>query len=375
MNAPTSQPVSGCCAKKPDVPPPISQSSCCAPQADVGASTLQAVLAAKWNGLDKAVLTAILIVLGLAVFRPEQLPATLAFTGRSLASIAPWIALSVALAAYAKASSAEALIARAFTGSPARMIVLASLFGALSPFCSCGVVPLIAGLLGAGVPLAPVMAFWLSSPLMDPNMFVMTAASLGMEFAVVKTITAIGMGLFSGALTHMLTSRGQFDNALRTAPLAASPTITSARPQWNIMASPATRAAFISGSVANGWFLLRWMTIAFLLESLMVAYLPADKVVGLLGQDASTIPFAVLVGIPAYLNGFAALPLVRGLIDMGMSPAVALAFLIGGGVTSIPAATAVWALVKPRVFALYLMLAITGSLIAAYAYSAWLAIA
>ena len=65
--------------------------------------------------------------------------------------------------------------------------------------------------------------------------------------------------------------------------------------------------------------------------------------------------FPVLLGIPAYLNGLAAIPLVGGLIDMGMNPAVGLAFMVAGGVTSIPAAMAVWALVRPRVFALYFM--------------------
>ena len=39
------------------------------------------------------------------------------------------------------------------------MIAAAALFGSLSPFCSCGVIPIVAGLLGVGVPLAPVMAF------------------------------------------------------------------------------------------------------------------------------------------------------------------------------------------------------------------------
>ncbi|RZI44527.1 permease [Herbaspirillum sp. HC18] len=354
-----------------------SAPGCCTsqtPTQENSASSPWQAVANKWNGVDKPVLAAILIVLSLAVFRPAQLPLTLTFTGRSLASIAPWIALSVLLAAYAKASNADALVARAFSGSPARMIVLASLFGALSPFCSCGVVPLIAGLLGAGVPLAPVMAFWLSSPLMDPNMFVMTAASLGMEFAVVKTLAAIGMGLLSGTATHLLAGRGFFGNALRIESVNARPLSPFARPQWNVMSTPVSRHAFITDAVSNGWFLLRWMTIAFLLESLMVAYLPAEKVVSLLGQNPSAIPLAVLIGIPAYLNGFAALPLVRGLIDMGMSPAVALAFLVGGGVTSIPAMTAVWALVKPRVFALYLGLAVAGSLAAAYAYSAFLAL-
>lgn len=356
---------------KTSASPPVP--SCCTKKPEVVHTTLQEAIAAKWHGVDKPVLAALLVILGLAAFKPEQLPLTLAFTGRALASIAPWIALSVLLAAYAKASNADALVARAFTGSPVRMIVLASLLGALSPFCSCGVVPLIAGLFGAGVPLAPVMAFWLSSPLMDPNMFVMTAASLGMEFAVVKTLAAIGMGVFSGVVTHVLTIRGTVVGALRIDPLLSKTATAPTHPTWNVLASPVVRGVFAAGAVSNGWFLLRWMTIAFLLESMMLAYLPAAKVIGVLGQDAWAIPLAVMVGVPAYLNGFAALPLVRGLIDMGMSPAVALAFLVGGGVTSIPAATAVWALVKPRVFALYLMLAIVGSLAAAYAYSAWLA--
>ena len=38
------------------------------------------------------------------------------------------------------------------------MIMVASLFGAFSPFCSCGVIPLIAALLSIGVPVAAVMA-------------------------------------------------------------------------------------------------------------------------------------------------------------------------------------------------------------------------
>ncbi len=69
------------------------------------------------------------------------------------------------------------------------------------------------------------------------------------------------------------------------------------------------------------------------------------------------------------------MPLVAGLIEMGMNPAVGLAFMVAGGVTSIPAALAVWGLVQPRVFALYLGLALAGSLCVAYGYAAWLALA
>ena len=70
---------------------------------------------------------------------------------------------------------------------------------------------------------------------------------------------------------------------------------------------------------------------------------------------------ASVVGIPAYLNGYAALPLVAGLIEQGMAPGAGMAFLLAGGVYSIPAAIAVWALARPQVFLAYLGFAFTGA--------------
>jgi hypothetical protein len=71
-----------------------------------------------------------------------------------------------------------------------------------------------------------------------------------------------------------------------------------------------------------------------------------------------------LVGVPAYLNGYAALPLAAGLIEQGMSHSVAMAFLVAGGVSSLPAAIAVFALVRLPVFLSYLTFALVGSVIA-----------
>ena len=56
------------------------------------------------------------------------------------------------------------------------------------------------------------------------------------------------------------------------------------------------------------------------------------------GDDAA---IATIVGVPAYLNGYAALPLVSGLVERGMAPGAGLAFLVAGGVTSLSAAAAV----------------------------------
>lgn len=367
MKSPITQPSTVCCTEARLTTPAVATTSGCC-------SALQRPVAiGSWlaGRTDWALAGAALIVIAIAIFLPQQLQASLRFTAQSLWGIAPWLALSVLFAAYAKASRLDSLIASSFSGHPARAVMLASLLGALSPFCSCGVIPVISGLLGAGVPLPAVMAFWMSSPLMDPEMFILTAATLGLEFAVVKTIAAIGMGLLSGAVTHALVHQGLLTQVLRNPGSAgAHPATQRSAIQWNVLNAPATRTEFKSVATSNGWFLLRWMTIAFLLESLMVAYLAPETVVSYLGSGPAAIPLAVIIGIPAYLNGYAALPLVSGLIHLGMSPGVALAFLIGGGVTSIPAATAVWALVKPRVFFLYLALGVLGAALAGYAYSA-----
>ena len=123
--------------------------------------------------VDFATGAILLIFLVLSIALPEQAKASFAFVLYSFLGVLLFLLISIALAACAKASGADALIAKAFSGQPAMMIVGAALMGALSPFCSCGVIPLIAALLAMGVPLPAVMAFWLSSPLMDPSMFVL----------------------------------------------------------------------------------------------------------------------------------------------------------------------------------------------------------
>lgn len=317
---------------------------------------------------------AILAVVALA--NPAQGAESLAFTARALVETAPYLLLSIALAAYAGASGADSLVARAFAGSPVVMIAVAAAFGGLSPFCSCGVIPLIAALLAMGVPLAAVMAFWLASPVIDPSMFVLTAGVLGPEFAVAKTMTAVGLGLFGGYATLLLTRSGAFADPLRegvgNGGCGASSVRNPKPPVWRFWHEEARRERFAREGLKTTLFLFKWLALAFALESLMVAYVPAEWVAGAVGGEGLvSVVVATLVGVPAYLNGYAALPLVSGLVEQGMAPGAGLAFLVAGGVTSLPAAIAVWALAKRAVFALYVGLALTGSLASGLLFQAW----
>ncbi|MBK6466861.1 MAG: permease [Paracoccaceae bacterium] len=319
----------------------------------------------------------ILAVLLLAA--PDQAAESAGFAASNLLGVAPFLVLSIAIAAYAGATGADSLIARAFTGSPALMILIAAAAGGLSPFCSCGVIPLIAALLAMGVPLSAVMAFWLASPVMDPSMFVLTTGVLGLEFAIAKTIAAIGLGVFGGFVVHALAKAGGLADPLRDGVGnggCGGAKVRAPQPVvWAFWHDQARVAKFLREGLKTTLFLAKWLTLAFLLESLMLAWLPADLVVRAVGGTGlAPIAIATLVGVPAYLNGYAALPLVGGLIGQGMAPGAGLAFLVAGGVTSLPAAIAVWALVRRQVFFLYLGLALTGSFASGLLFQLWTAI-
>jgi hypothetical protein len=307
---------------------------------------------------------------------PGQVSPSLAFMRKALAGMAPFFAIAVAFAAYAKASGLDRTLARVFSGKPWVTILAAAATGALSPFCSCGVIPVMAAMLRAGVPLAPVMAFCIASPVMDPEMFIITAAGISPEFAVVKTITAFGIGLLAGFTIYGLQRAGRLQQALRPSLETVGCCSAGAREEaaavvtWRFWGSQTRRGIFFHEIMSTGWFLGKWLTVAFFLESLMIAYIPPEWISRLVGGESwMAIPLAALVGIPAYMNGFAAVPLVGGLMQMGMTPGAGLAFMTAGAVSSIPAALAVYALVRRPVFVLYILLGFTGSVIAGLVYT------
>ena len=325
------------------------------------------------NALKDRVVLFLIAALGiLAIINPDQFTTSITSTISSLTLIAPYFILAMVFAAFAKASGADSLMVRAFSGHPLYAIGAATLAGALSPFCSCGVIPLIAGMLTAGVPLAPVMAFWVSSPIMDPEMFILTSAGIGFNFAIAKTLAAIGMGLLAGTVTLILHNRSLLKDPLN-ATLQQSCCGSSCAPKKGIMWNfwrDSTRLKIIWSEIKSvGGFLGKWLTLAFFLESLMVAYIDPAWVSKVAGADnALAIPLAAIIGMPSYLNGYAAIPLASGLLDLGMSNGAALAFLTAGAVSSIPAAIAVYSLVKKPVFVLYIILGLTGALVSGFAF-------
>ena len=291
--------------------------------------------------IDKVWVTIAVIFAGIGVLLPAELWPTVKFTAQALGGTGYYISFAVVMVAYLKATGAEGVVAGAFKGRETRMIVLAALFGGLMPFCSCEVIPFVAALLAMRVPLSAVMAFWLSSPIMDPPMFIITTGALGMDFAIGKTVAAVGFGLFGGFSVMAFSRSRLFADPLRAdAPHGGCGCGTNpftGRPVWKFWREAARRQVFGRTARDNALFLLKWLMLAYLIEALMIRFVPAGWIAGVLGGDGiGPIFLGALIGGPAYLNGYAAAPLVGALVDQGMSQGAAMSFMMAGSVSLYP---------------------------------------
>jgi len=348
-----------------------SSSSCCAPKTSCCSAPEPKWSWKKFPGRDilfstwTVVLSGPLLVL---LFDQTQFVSFVTFAIKAFGGTLPYIAFAVALIAWLKAAGAESYVGRAFEGRETQAIVLAALFGGLAPFCSCEVIPFIAGLLAVGAPLSAIMAFWLSSPLIDPPTLLITAGALGWPFAVGKALFAVALGLFGGFTVAFAMRAGLLANPARAGAVAAGCGCGSSsgtgRPVWQFWREEQRSAKFVAELKGNALFLIKWLALAYVLEAALVTYVPADliaRVVG--GEGLGSIVISALVGMPAYLNSYVAPPLLAGLMDQGMGAGAAMAFMIAGSVSSIPAMAAVWSLVRPQVFASYLGLGFAGAVL------------
>lgn len=320
------------------------------------------------KGLQSPWTIVVLVPLLVLILDQGNFQAVMSIAIKALISTLPFIAFAVFLIAYLKAAGAQAMIAEAFKGREIRMIVFAAFFGGLAPFCSCEVIPFVAGLLALGAPLSAVMAFWLSSPLIDPPTLFITAAALGWPFAIGKAVAAVALGLFGGLMLKFFASNRVFSdplkNTLQTG-CGCGPSPFDGKPAWNIWNDEERKQTFNSEFLFNAYFLLKWLALAYVLEAILITYVPADLIAQYVGgQGVQPIVVGALVGMPAYLNSYVAPALLAGLLEQGMTIGAAMSFMVAGAVSSIPAMAAVWSLVKARIFFIYLLLGIIGAIMA-----------
>ena len=318
------------------------------------------------------VMTAMLLAI---ILSPANLLHTAIFVLSSLVDIAPFVLPGVVLSAWLNASGATDILSRTFHSDLRYPVLIASIIGAVTPVCGASVLPIMIGLLSAGIPLAPVMAFWLSSPITDPAMLSVTSATLGVEFAIGKTLAAFGLGMLGGLCTMALSRAAFVKMPLRTSVHNGSKDNHACSADGfvpKIWQQPGLMRRFRTESTGLLRLIIICLVPAFAAEHLLHQVLqPGDMVDIIGGNPVLTIPLAVIAGAPMYIDGYAALPLARGLIEHGLSQGAVMAFLVSGGVVSIWGAIVIFPVLRPKPFLLFMCVAITGSMLAGWLFEIW----
>lgn len=302
----------------------------------------------------------------------ESLTFVALFVANAIRNIGLYFLIGIGLATLIKTQGYDQYIHRLIAKRKNASVPIAVAAGTFSPLCSCGVIPAIAALLTAGVPLAPIMAFWITSPLMDPESFFLTVGLLGSEMAIARLVATLAMGIFAGYATLYLSNKGHLNGQVlntRTCTCATEKNIQGISTLK--VAAPSKLSVFFLEFAKLSVFIGKFIVLAFVLEALIVRFVPMDWVPKILGISNPFGPvLAALLGIPAYASTYASMPIVRGMMDHGMDQGTALSFIIAGAATSIPAMVAVYALVKKRTFFLYVGYSLVGAIAAGYLYRA-----
>lgn len=295
-----------------------------------------------------------------------------------------------------------------------RVSIYASVaFGAFTPLCACGTTAVIIGMLSSTLPWGPVMAFLTSSPLMSPSGFVMLAGVIDVEFAVALTLASIILGVGSGYIAHLVDKTGYLagqtrlsvdsgscagacgaDDENESCELAgeiesseggALLCCASAAAGSNLSATPAVRV------ISAPWpkvieklrvrdFLRTVVEIGLkrivLFYSIFVAVgyvvnmvVPERLIMSLFGAESPlSVALAALIGLPLYISGESAIPLIESLMQAGAGRGAMLAFLITGPGTSAWVIAGITSFLKSRALALYVGLIFVGGVLLGYLY-------
>jgi uncharacterized membrane protein YraQ (UPF0718 family) len=306
--------------------------------------------------------------------------------------------LSIIISAGLKFYVDQESIARFLRRNTRNSVVMATGIAVGTPFCSCGTTAVVLGMMASTVPWAPIVAFLVSSPLTSPQELFYSAGIFGWLFAIAFFGASILLGLMGGAIASFAESRGWLANQARMAspkspslslgimggpapldlPMIAQPALeqpqcgcSSNRTELPVVSQPAAPAkpiltfrSFVQEVYDISQRLLPLFFGFTFVGYLLNGLIPQAWITSLFGAGhAYGIPLAATLGLPFYINSEVSLPLVRAMLESGMSEGAALAFLITGAGTSLGALGGMLTIARWRVVAIVIGTLWVGSIL------------
>lgn len=229
--------------------------------------------------------------------------------------------------------------------------LFASIFGAITPFCSCSSVPLFIGFVQGGIPLGVTFAFLITSPLVNE---VAIAMFIGM-FGIKATLIYASSGILLGTIG------GWFLGKFNLQPLLsdwAQKILENKMQQGKYVEDQLTFRQRLPEITRGAWDIVKgvvlYVIIGIAIGATMHGYVPENFFGQYLGGGQWwTIPLAVIVAVPMYANAAGIVPVIQVFVAKGVPLGTAIAFMMGTVGLSIPEATLLKKVMTIRLIAIY----------------------
>jgi uncharacterized membrane protein YraQ (UPF0718 family) len=212
--------------------------------------------------------------------------------------------------------------------------IMAALFGAITPFCSCSSVPLFIGFVQAGIPLGITFSFLITSPLMNEVAFVLLIGLFGWKVALLYLLSGITIGIISGLILGRMKLERYVEGFVYDIKPQSSGQVIEEKLTWKERVSRAFEST--REIVGKVWL---FVILGIGIGAFIHGFVPQDAPTGIMGKGAWwSVPVSVLLGIPLYSNAAGIIPIVSAMLSKGASLGTALAFMMSVVGLSLPEA-------------------------------------
>ncbi len=214
----------------------------------------------------------------------------------------------------------------------------ASLFGAITPFCSCSSIPLFIGLVKGGIPLGVTFSFLITSPLVNEVAVAMFIAAFGMKATLIYVISGLLLGMIGGFILQQFKLERYLTDWVKQIQ-AQSQQVTE---KWEAEHVPFVKR--LPAIIKDSWGIVKGVLIyviigiaigagihGFVPEGFFEAYLQKD--------NFFAVPIAVLIAVPMYANAAGIVPVIQVFVAKGIPLGTAIAFMMSVIGLSLPEAT------------------------------------
>lgn len=244
--------------------------------------------------------------------------------------------------------------------------LLSSLFGAITPFCSCSSIPLFIGFVKGGIPLGVTFSFLITSPLVNEVAVAMFAGTFGWKVTAIYVISGILLGTIGGfILGKMKLEKHLSPWVLQIQQMASS---GQEEIEENHLTLIQRMPQIVKEAVSIIRGVILYVIIGIAIGATMHGYVPEGFFEEYLsGEHWYAVPLAVIPAVPMYANSAGIVPVVEVFVAKGVSLGTALAFMMSVVGLSLPEA-----IMLKKVMNMRLILIFFGTVAAAIILLGWL---